>query len=141
MSLTRSSNTPGVPTFPGYLMLLPTTVILVRLGSALPGRTSHMTRNWEISFRRSGGDIGIFNSAEGFSAFDALLLCSLVALTYALSRPPPLVGVGSEPCRRERGVVLEVAVFEGLSGGLVEYRVGKVEEERRRIFATGGCNT
>jgi hypothetical protein len=88
-----------------------------------------------------GWDIGIFNSAEGVSDFDALFFCSFVALIHTLAQPSHLVGVGSEPRHRERGVVLEVAVFEGLASGLVEYGVGEVEEERRRIFATGGCNT
>ncbi len=54
ISLTRSSDAPGVPTSPGYLTLVPATVMRVRSGSALPGRTSHTTLTWEISFRRSG---------------------------------------------------------------------------------------
>ena len=55
MSLTSSRNPVGVPTSPGYTMLLPAILIHVQFGSDFCGRTSQTTLLKEISFRRLTG--------------------------------------------------------------------------------------
>ena len=55
MSLTSSSDPVGVPTSPGYTMILPAIVIRVQLGYDFWGHISHTTLRNEIYFRCSTG--------------------------------------------------------------------------------------
>ena len=55
MSLTSLSDPIGVPTLPGYTMLLPEIVLRVGLRSDFWGQTSQTTLLNEVSFRNSTG--------------------------------------------------------------------------------------
>ena len=88
MSLTSSSDPVGVPTLPGYLILLPEIVILVWLGSDFWGRTSQTKFLKDLYFLLSiGMFLHLMTKKVSESATRCFLGTSLPLLTPWHRRP------------------------------------------------------